>query len=386
MRDRARMNNDILSPGYQGGQILSRQPVSHPPRIYRNERGYVLVAESDGGKLKRGLHLNGVKRGDIEGLSAQSRRRLVRALYTFKYTKGDVFNVTFTFPGSPVLNDDQCKAVFIRWCADVVQRGWSAIWRQQKQDRNILHFHLVLCVPFFTDFGADDFISTDMNSKHLVRDRNRYYRSRFPVAVDIEDSWMKACDTMGPKLIKVPCKNRLGAAALLSQHPSFRDGYGVDIGNLYAPRDVKFYEYISCHAGRNEQVAKWCGRQWGIIGRQGFDRLGNELISQSVEQYQRVTKRISELTYQKRKERLDGYWNKKLEEVVRGMTPEQQSALAVSGGEIMMSDDEELRRKQQYEHLEEGIGYQGITYVWTNPDVRRIFSEEGFDVKVPSNN
>lgn len=136
--------------------MTCREPVRKNTRERRREQGQsaaLTVAFYQSGVSLQFASSGGAgsspdaKRGQVEGWSTASRRRLRKYLMTHKCKAGyKSFAVSLTVPG-PVLDGEDIRKIWKHFRTLLSRRDWGCVWRLECQERGQMHWHLVLSCP-----------------------------------------------------------------------------------------------------------------------------------------------------------------------------------------------------------------------------------------------
>lgn len=177
----------------------------------------------------RGQHLNGVKRGRIQGFSAQSSQRLRNTLLGMWIPDSKVVGVTLTLPWKAEFDglDNEFRRSVNRF-AMAFKRAYphsAAIYRVELQTRGFPHLHMIC---FFSK--EDRFLSDEM----MIL----WWKHGF---MNLRDG---------------------------SLDGYVRKGVKIDELNINARRLLM---YLCDHTSKRKQAQLgWKGRQWGIINRRNL--------------------------------------------------------------------------------------------------------------------
>lgn len=206
-----------------------------------SDRGYVLNGFDRSGKGKP-ENLRKREKGDIEGWSSSSRRRLRRFIHDYTSPAGwPNYGCTLTVPG-PVLSPSQYKKLWTGFCSNMARKKILIIWRAEVQQRGAMHWHLIVSVPP----SENDTLTIH----RLIRER-----------------WWTAIDGLGEVH-----NYTMGNGTVITHATSRMALFGafercVDIQP--EKENDSWWRYLCDHASKSkqEQIGENIGRHWGVVGR-----------------------------------------------------------------------------------------------------------------------
>lgn len=213
--------------GGAGGPRIAPWLLVHS--VTKTSVGCIHEAHLRQGMIIQPSHLKGVKRGKIEGFSAQAALRLRRFLIGYHVPDTLlIYHGTLTVPGE--VSPDEWRASLRRWSMRVQRAGAAVVWRVELQKRKQPHLHFIGWVP---KFGGD----------HMAQ--FKAMRSFSPAG------WLECLPDR--------CAAHRGARF-----------HAVHL-RVVEHEDIAWLAYAVGHSAKQKRSQLgWKGKQWGIINRAAF--------------------------------------------------------------------------------------------------------------------